>query len=115
MWFLPNTEPSEPKGKQDNTHYNIYGAHQVARLLADALCEAIPVLKAYRTEVDYTVDVKGRGNYLTLPEAVAAAQASSKTETTIQILGGEWEKPQLPKKSRINLILRQGATWIDKK
>lgn len=115
MWFLPNTEPSEPKGKQDNTHYNIYGAHQVARLLADALCEAVPVLKAYRTEADFTVDAKGRGNYLTLPEAVAAAQASSKTETTIQILGGEWEKPQLPKKSRINLILRQGATWIDKK
>ena len=23
MWFLPGTEPSEPKGKQDNTHYNI--------------------------------------------------------------------------------------------
>ena len=22
MWFLPGTEPSEPKGKQDNTHYN---------------------------------------------------------------------------------------------
>jgi len=49
MWFLPGTEPSEPKGKQDNTHYNIYGAHQVARLLADALCQEIPVLKAYRT------------------------------------------------------------------
>ncbi len=48
MWFLPGTEPSEPKGKQDNTHYNIYGAHQVARLLADALCQEIPVLKAYR-------------------------------------------------------------------
>ena len=50
MWFLPGTEPSEPKGKQDNTHYNIYGAHQVARLLADALCQEIPVLKAYRKD-----------------------------------------------------------------
>ena len=60
MWYLPGTEPSEPKGKQDNTHYNIYGAHQVARLLADALCEEIPVLKAYRTEADFTVDALGR-------------------------------------------------------
>jgi pectinesterase len=111
MWFLPGTEPSEPKGKQDNTHYNIYGAHQVARLLADALCQEIPVLKAYRTEADITVDARGRGQYLDLASAIAAAQANSKQETTIQILGGEWEKPQLPKKSRIRFILRQGASW----
>ena len=111
MWYLPGTEPSEPKGKQDNTHYNIYGAHQVARLLADALCEEIPVLKAYRTEADFTVDALGRGQYLNLSDAIAAAQASSKAETTIQILGGTWEKPQLPKKSKIRFILRQGASW----
>ena len=30
---------------------------------------------------------------------------------TIQILGGEWDKPQLPKKSNIRFILRQGASW----
>lgn len=55
MWFLPGTEPTEPEGKQDNTHYNVYGAQVVAKLLADALCEEIPLLKAYRTDV--TVDV----------------------------------------------------------
>ena len=48
MWFLPGQEPSEPKGKQDNTHYNIYGARVVANLLADALCEEIPILGRYR-------------------------------------------------------------------
>ncbi len=48
MWFLPGTEPSEPNGKQDNTHYNVYGATTVANLLADALCEEIPLLKKYR-------------------------------------------------------------------
>ena len=111
MWYLPGTEPTEPKGKQDNTHYNIYGAHQVARLLADALCQEIPLLAAYRTEADITVDRQGRGQYFDLAEAVAAAQVSSKAETTIQILGGEWERPQLPKKSKIRFVLRQGATW----
>jgi len=50
MWFLPGEEPSVPKGRQDNTHYNVYGAQVVARLLADALCEEIPVLKKYRVE-----------------------------------------------------------------
>ncbi len=48
MWFRPGEEPSEPKGKQDNTHYNIHGATVVASLLADALCEEIPLLKKYR-------------------------------------------------------------------
>lgn len=48
MWFRPGEEPSEPKGKQDNTHYNKNGAQVVANLLADALCEEIPLLTRYR-------------------------------------------------------------------
>ena len=111
MWFLPGTEPSEPKGKQDNTHYSVYGAHVVARLLADALCQEVPVLKKYRCDADYTVDRKGRGQYLTLDDALAAAKADAKADATIQILGGEWDKPQLPKKSKIKFILRQNASW----
>lgn len=111
MWFRPGEEPSVPDGRQDNTHYNVYGAHVVAKLLADALCEEIPLLKKYRVDADITVDAKGRGDYLSLTDAVAAAQADPKKETVIQILGGEWEKPQFPKKSRIQFVLRQGATW----
>ena len=111
MWFLPGTEPSEPKGKQDNTHYSVYGAHVVARLLADALCQEVPVLKKYRCDADYTVDSNGRGQYLTLDDALAAAKADAKADATIQILGGEWDKPQLPKKSKIKFILRQNASW----
>ena len=52
MWYLPGEEPTVPNGRQDNTHYNIYGAHVVARLLADALCQEIPVLSKYRTDDD---------------------------------------------------------------
>jgi pectinesterase len=111
MWFLPGTEPREPKGKQDNTHYSVYGAHVVARLLADALCQEVPVLKKYRCDADYTVDRNGRGQYFTLDDALAAAKADAKADATIQILGGEWDKPQLPKKSKIKFILRQNASW----
>lgn len=50
MWFLPGEEPSVPDGRQDNTHYNVYGASVVAKLLADALCEEIPLLSKYRIE-----------------------------------------------------------------
>lgn len=111
MWFLPNEEPSVPKGRQDNTHYNIYGAHTVARLLADALCEEVPILKKYRTDADITVDRKGRGQFMKLEPAVEQALADPKKPTTIQILGGQWEQPKLPKKHKITFILREGATW----
>lgn len=49
MWYKPNEHPALPKGRQDNTHYNIYGAHEVAKRLADALCVEIPLLEKYRT------------------------------------------------------------------
>ena len=47
MWYKPGEEPSLPQGRQDNTHYNIYGARVVAKLLAEALIEEIPVLSKY--------------------------------------------------------------------
>ena len=50
MWYQPGEHPALPDGRQDNTHYNIYGAHQVAKLLADALCQEIPLLSKYRTD-----------------------------------------------------------------
>ena len=111
MWFLPGEEPSVPNGRQDNTHYNVHGAHVVARLLADALCEEVPLLKKYRTEADITVDLQGRGDYLDLQKAVSQALLNPKSETTIQLLGGEWTKPVLPKKHSIRFIMREGATW----
>lgn len=111
MWFLPGEEPSVPNGRQDNTHYNVHGAHVVARLLADALCEEVPLLKKYRAEADITVDLQGRGDYLDLQKAVSQALLNPKSETTIQLLGGEWTKPILPKKHSIRFIMREGATW----
>ena len=50
MWYRPGEEPTVPKGRQDNTHYNIYGAHVVAKLLSDALCDEIPLLRKYHTD-----------------------------------------------------------------
>jgi pectinesterase len=111
MWYLPGEEPSIPKGRQDNTHYNIYGAHIVANLLADAICEEIPLLKKYRTNADITVDQRGRGEFISLTKAVEKAMENPRQKTVIQILGGKWEKPQLPKKHHITFILREGATW----
>ncbi|MBQ8458206.1 MAG: rhamnogalacturonan acetylesterase [Prevotella sp.] len=52
MWYKPGEIASIPQGRQDNTHYNIYGAHVVAGLLADALTEEIPLLKKYQLKVE---------------------------------------------------------------
>lgn len=109
MWFLPGEEPSVPKGRQDNTHYNVHGAHVVARLLADALCDEVPLLKKYRTEADITVDQRGRGQFLSLDEALATIDPLK--PCTIQLLGGEWTKPTLPRKSKVSFVLRFGAKW----
>ena len=109
MWFLPGEEPSVPDGRQDNTHYNICGAHVVARLLADALCEEIPLLSKYRTKADITVDKNGRGDFLTLTDALEHIDQTK--PTTIQILGGEWAKPVFDKKSKVQFALRMGAMW----
>jgi pectinesterase len=83
----------------------------VAKLLADALCKEIPILRKYRADADITVDRKGRGDYLSLQQAVDNALLRSNASTTIQILGGEWAKPQLPKKNSITIVLREGASW----
>ena len=53
MWYKPGEEPSLPQGRQDNTHYNIYGAQVVAKLLAGALIEEIPVLSKYYVDGDH--------------------------------------------------------------
>ena len=109
MWFLPDEEPSVPGGRQDNTHYNVHGAQVVARLLADALCEEIPVLKKYRVDADITVDRLGRGDFLSLSAALETIDPLQ--PCTIQLLGGEWTKPTLPRKSKVQFVLRMGATW----
>ena len=111
MWFLPDEEPSVPRGRQDNTHYNIYGAHVVARLLADALCEEVPLLSRFRTDADITVDRHGRGQFLSLEKALESIDPLKPCK--IQILGGEWQRPQLPKKSKVEFVLREGAIFKD--
>ena len=111
MYFEPGEEPSVPKGRQDNTHYNVHGAQVVARMLADALCQEVPLLKAYRVNYDITVDRHGRGHFLSLSDAIASVPEGQ--QVCIQVLGGEWERPTLTKKQQknIDITLRMGARW----
>lgn len=47
MWYAEGEIPEIPKGRQDNTHYNIVGAKAIARLLVDGMCKEMPELYRY--------------------------------------------------------------------
>ena len=107
MWFRPGENRQVPKGRQDNTHYNVYGAHVVANLLADALGEEIPALKKHIRHYDYVVSAQGRGNYMTLQEAVDAVPVGKKVK--VLVLGGTWQKPTIAKGKKIQFVKQLGA------
>lgn len=109
MWFLPGEEPSVPKGRQDNTHYNVYGAHVVARLLTDAIAKEVPALRKHTLNYDISVASDGVGDYFDVQRAVDNAPVGKKT--TIQLFAGEWNKPVVNKDKKIKFILREGAKW----
>ncbi len=107
MWFRPNEIASIPQGRKDNTHYNIYGAHIVANALADAIGEQVPALAKHVRHYDYVVSAEGRGNYMTLQEAVDAVPVGKKA--TILILGGTWKKPVCAEGKQIKFVKYMGA------
>lgn len=110
MWYLPNEVPSLPKGRQDNTHYNVYGAYVVAGLLADAVSDAVPELRQYRCKYDASVARDGSGLYFDLQTAVE--NVPSGVKTTILVVEGKWKKPVAGKDKKIEYIMRQGASFI---
>lgn len=103
MWYLPGENPQVPKGKQDNTHYNVYGARIVANAIADALAKEVPELKKHVRHYDYVVSTEGRGNYMTLQEAVDAVPTDGK-KAVIRILDGKWQKPLHTKGKKIKYV-----------
>ena len=107
MWFRPGENPQVAKGRQDNTHYNVYGAHVVSNLLADALAEQVPALKKHVRHYDYVVSADGRGNFMNLQEAVDAVPAGKKV--SILVLGGTWKKPDVAKGKKIKFVKQLGA------
>lgn len=100
MWFAPGEVKSILQGRHDNTHYNVYGARLVAGLIADALGEKVPALGKHVKHYDYVVSTVGRGNYMSLDEAVKATVMASaedakgtqfaKGKKCIYVVDGQW-------------------------
>jgi pectinesterase len=108
VWLKAGEVASIPDGRRDNTHYSVYGARTIAALLIDAVGEKVPELKKYIRHYEYVVSEQGRGNYLTLQEAVDAVPQNAKAK--ILILDGKFKKPQTDKK--IKYEVRDAAELI---
>ena len=72
MFVEPNQVPAFPKGREDNTHLNVYGARTIAGLAVDAIGKEIPELAKYIRQFDYVVAQDGSGDFFTVQEAINA-------------------------------------------
>lgn len=111
MWIDPNKYDWAPKGRQDNTHYNIFGAHIVAGALADAIGQAIPALEPHIHHYDFIVSDEGRGNYFTPNDALKDVPKGKKT--TILILQGHFKKPVVPHGKKVEWKFFNGLKWTE--
>ncbi len=105
MWVAPGRCPLYPDGRQDDTHLNVRGAHEVARMVAGRLCEQVPELGQHYRPADFVVAKDGSGDFFTVGEAVAAIPDYCGAKTRIVVCGGLYrEKIAIPASKR-NVVL----------
>lgn len=112
MWVPAGQVAAMPKGREDNTHLNIYGARRVAALTVDAIAREVPALAPYVRHYDYVVAKDGSGDFFTVQEAIDAVPDYRKNHrTTILVRPGEYDEKVVIPASKINLSLigQEGA------
>ena len=112
MWLPANTVPAAPKGREDNTHLNVYGARTIAGLTVDAIAQEVPALAPYVRHYDFVVAKDGSGDFFTIQEAINAVPDFRKNvRTTILVRRGEYKEKLVVPESKINvsLIGQEGA------
>lgn len=106
MFVEPNRVPAFPKGREDNTHLNIYGARTVAGLAVKAIGKEIPELAKCIRHYDYVVAQDGSGDFFTVQEAVNAVPDFRKNvRTTILVRKGTYKEKIIIPESKINISL----------
>ncbi len=111
MWFKPGEHPSMPEGRQDNTHYSVFGAHVVASALSKALAEKIPQLAKSLRDYDYIVASNGTGNYMTVEDALQ--DIPSGIMTKILVLEGSFKKPVVPSDKKVEFVFPEGKGFVN--
>lgn len=112
MWVAPNTVPAMPKGREDNTHLNVYGGRVIAGLTVGAIAEVVPGLAKYVRHYDFVVAQDGSGDFFTVQEAIDTVPDFRKSvRTTILVRKGVYKEKIVIPESKINvsLIGQEGA------
>lgn len=112
MWVPAGMLAACPKGREDNTHLNVYGARTVASLTVDAIGKQIPELAPFICHYDYVVAKDGSGDFFTIQEAVNAVPDFRKeSRTTILVRPGVYKEKLIVPESKINVsvIGQEGA------
>jgi pectinesterase len=108
MWIAPGVSAACPKGRQDNTHLNVWGARKVAGLIIDAVAVKIPSLGKYVRHYDFVVAKDGSGDYFNVQDAVNAAPEG---RSTIMVSRGDYSKPVVPHNKKIKFTLHAGVKF----
>lgn len=114
VWVTPNTVPAIPKGREDNTHLNIYGGRVIAGLTVDVIAKTIPELAQYVRHYDFVVAQDGSGDFFTVQEAIDAVPDFRKAaRTTILVRKGVYKEKIIVPESKINISLigQEGAVF----
>lgn len=112
MWIPEGVCAACPKGREDNTHLNVYGARTIAGLTVDAIAKEVPALAPFVRHYDFVVAKDGSGDFFTIQEAIHAVPDFRKAgRTTILVRKGVYkEKVVIPEsKISISLIGEDGA------
>lgn len=106
MWVAPNTIPAIPKGREDNTHLNVYGARLFAKKALEAVVEIVPSLSQYVIKTDFVVAKDGSGDFFTIQEAIDMVPDFRKNiRTTILIKEGNYYEKIIIPPSKLNVSL----------
>ena len=106
MWIPEGVSPACPKGRQDNTHLNVFGARRVASLAADSLASHFPELAKEVRHYDFVVAKDGSGDFFTVQEAINAVPDFRKNKrTTILVRSGEYKEKLIVPASKINVSM----------
>lgn len=72
MWVKPGVCPAIPAGREDNTHSTPRGARRNCDIVCDSIKAKLPQLAEHLVRYDFVVDQTGRGDFLTVQEAIDA-------------------------------------------
>ncbi len=118
VWVAPGTHPFIPEGREDNTHLNLAGARQVARLAVDEIQEKVPALAPYiqyerydgakslsavvrnswnkkRTDAPVVVDLREADPGFVVRSAVVTAEGGEEIPCQLDDLDGDRQADEL--------------------